>query len=317
MNLRQLTVPLCLTAILVAGTTLTNRQSLSAAFPDDADFPPTASSLLKFLDRIKITTETVPGKLLAALVKDSPEKFAWTGQQNGHLFAAAVRSLPKGPVRKQAEPAFMRFVQAKMISEILKTKSIVDTYAKHGLTETEALVQAVERAAGQLNVTGSLKGFLSKASIEEDCAVGYLVVNEANVIARLQEESEMNKVRATYQVVLHVRMRKQMKQEQWVAALKTWDHLEGLMLVSQELVLDAVLSAFNVGANERVLDMVDTFTETYQDDAKPQVLETMGDVAIKIETARAQETAILAYNVVIRLRMSYTTKRYIPLIELP
>ncbi|MBT7817651.1 MAG: hypothetical protein HN566_13025, partial [Polaribacter sp.] len=159
--------------------------------------------------------------------------------------------------------------------------------------------------------------FLSKASIEEDCAVGYLVVNEANVIARLQEESEMNKVRATYQVVLHVRMRKRMKQEQWAAALKTWDHLEELKLVSQELVLDAVLSAFEVGANERVLDMVDTFIETYQDDAKPQVLEKMGDVAMEIGTARAQETAVLAYDTVFRLRMSYTTKRYIPLIELP
>jgi len=317
MNFRQLIVLLYLAAILVAGITLTSRQLLSAAFPDDADFPPTASSLFKFLDRIEITSETAPGKFLAALIKDSPEKFAWTGQQNGHLFAAAVRSLPKGSVRKQAEPAFMKFIQVKMVSEILKMKSIVDTYAKHGLTETEALVQAVERAAEQLNVTGSLKGFLSKVGIEEDCAVGYLVVNELNVIARLQEESEMNKVRATYKAVLHVRMRKRMKQEKWAAALKTWDHLEGLKLVSQEIVLDAVLSAFNVGANERVLDMIAAFVEAYQDHAKPQVLEEMGDVAIKIETDRAQETAVLVYDSAFRLRMSYTTKRYIPLIELP
>jgi hypothetical protein len=189
-NLRQLTVPLCLTAILVAGTTLTSPQPLSAAFPGDADFPPTASSLLKFLDRIKITTETAPGKLLAALVKDSPEKFVWTGQADGRLVAAAVRQLPRGPVRKRAAPALMRFVQAKMVSEVLKTKAILDAYAKHGLTDTAALHEAVEKAAGQLNLARSLKGFTSKASIEEGCAVGYLVADEANVIAHLAEENK-------------------------------------------------------------------------------------------------------------------------------
>ena len=317
MNLRQLTVPLCLTAILVAGTTLTNRQSLRAAFPDDAGLPPTASSLLKFLDRIEITTETVPGKLITTLVNDNPKKFVWTGQQDGRLFAAAVRRLPRGSIRKQAAPVLMGYVQAKMVSEVLKTKAILDTYTKHGLTETDSLREAVERAAGQLNLSGSLKGFLSKASIEEGCAVGYLVVDEANVIAHLEQKSEINKVRGAYQLVLHARMRNRMKQEQWTGALETWSHLHGLTLVSQELVLDATICTFKLGDEGKTLEMIGFFMKKYQDKPKPRILEEMGNIAIEIETADGQETAELAYNAAIEQRMGYTTKRYTPLLELP
>lgn len=317
MNLHEVNVSWFLVAILVAGTTLNNRQALSATFSDGTDLPSTTSSLLNFLDRNKMISGTVSGKLLAVTVKHSPEHLVWTGQKNGDLFAAAVRTLPLGPAREQAEPAFMRFIQAKMISEVLKTKSIVDTYAKYGLTETDALIQAVEITAGQLNFAGSLKGFLSKASVEGDCVVGYLFVNEANVIARLQEVNEMNKVRASYQMVLHARMRKHMKKEQWEAALETWGHLEGLDLLSQELFSDAVSSAFNVGANEMMLDMIDTFTKRYQNDAKPKVLEEIGDVAIKVNTPRAQKAAASVYKFVLRLRMSYTTSGYTSLMELP
>jgi len=190
MNPQQLTVLLRLATILVAGTALTRGNPLLADVPDQPRLPPTAASLLKFFDRIEITAQPGSGKLITTLVNDHPEKFVWTGQADGRLVAAAVRQLPKGPVRKRAAPALMEFVQAKMVSEVLKTKAILDVYAKHGLTETAALHEAVEEAAGQLNLVGSLKGFTSKASIEEGCAVGYLVADEANVIAHLAEENK-------------------------------------------------------------------------------------------------------------------------------
>ena len=87
--------------------------------------------------------------------------------------------------------------------ELLKAKCLLDRYAAAGLTDATTLQRAVMEAAGTLQVKGKASTVLQGAAVRGDYAIGYVMAEERAVLARLLQESELEKVRSAYRDVMH------------------------------------------------------------------------------------------------------------------
>jgi hypothetical protein len=143
----------------------------------------------------------------------------WSGRDGNMLFGIAIKPLPQGESRQRAVPAMLELVRMLAVHEVLKAKSLLDRYAAAGLTDATTLRQAVEAAAGQLQVTGKAKGVVHQAAARNGFAVAYIVAEQADLSAYLLQATELEKVRLAYRDVMHRQARDLMARSAWADAL--------------------------------------------------------------------------------------------------
>lgn len=130
---------------------------------------------------------------MLTVLRQHPGETRWSGRDGNLLFGIAVKPLPQGEVHQRAVPAMLELVQMLAVHEVLKAKTLLDRYAAAGLTDATTLRQAVEAAAGQLQVTGKAKGVVFQAAARSGFAVAYIVAQQADLSAYLLQPTELEK----------------------------------------------------------------------------------------------------------------------------
>ena len=239
--------------------------------------------------------EPVRAAMLTVL-RQHPGETRWSGKAGPTLFAVAVKSLPGGQMRKRATPALLELTHMLAVQELLKAKSLLDRYAATGLDDATTLRQAVEEAAGKLEVSGKVKGVVHQATVQDEFAVGYVIGEESALTAHLLEPTELEKVQAAYRLVMHRQARALMEREDWSEALLLWQHLHQRELVSQALYLDAARCLKQLEKPGDAVQVLNEALESFGDEATLSFLEQAGDVALSIPTDEAQDLAVRAYE---------------------
>ena len=233
---------------------------------------------------------------MLTVLRQHPTENRWSGRAGTTLFGIAVKRLPRGSIRQQAVPSVLNLTSMLAFQELLKAKSLLDRYAAVGLTDATTLQRAVMESAGTLQVKGKASSILQGAAVREGYAVAYVTAEERALLARLLQETELEKVRSAYRDVMHRQARELMQRSNWTDALRLWQHLHTRKLVSQQLYLDAASCFQHLN---QVPDMLRVLTEaigTFGKNATPEFLEKAGDMALAVETEQAQTLAEKAYR---------------------
>jgi len=241
----------------------------------------------------------MPGPVRDAMqtvLRQHPGETRWSGRDGPTLFAIAAKNLPQGEAKQRAVPALLRLVHMLAVHELLKAKSLLDCYAATGLDDATTLRNAVEEAAGKMEVTGEVKGLVHQAAIEGDFAVGYVMADESALTAHLLKPAELEIVQRSYRDVMHRQAGELMDQSNWKDALLLWEHLHKRKLVSQNLYLDAARCFKELGQHEDAIRVLAEALESLGGEATCTFLEKAGDIALSMETDAAEEVAVRAYE---------------------
>ena len=238
---------------------------------------------------------SVRDEMLAVLRKHASES-RWSGRSNTTIFGVAVKHMPAGTIRQQADPVMLEMTHMLAIQEIMKAKCLLDRYAGTGLTDATTLEQAVMEVAGTLTVSGKASGLLHGAAVRGDFAIAYVTVEEQSLLTQLLQEAELDKVRTAYRKVMHRQVTRFMQRADWQDALLLWHHLRQRKLVSQQLCLDAALCFKALGRNEDAVRVLSEAVDAFGKQATAEFLEQAGDIALGIQTESAQKLAAKAYQ---------------------
>jgi hypothetical protein len=250
--------------------------------------------------------------MLAAL-RQHPGEARWSGCDGDLLFGIAIKPLPQRLSDPRAVPAMLELVHMQAVHEVLKAKSLLDRYAAAGLTDATTLRQAVEVAAGELNVTGKATGVVHQAARRGDVAVAYVLAEQTQLTAYLLQATELRKVQIAYRDVMHRQSRELMARAAWSDALLLWRHLHQRRLVSQQLYVDAARCFQHVGQASDAVRVLNEAIETFESSGTAEFFEQAGDIALEIETDPAQALAERAYGMAIdRLRETVTGPEHGP-----
>ena len=151
-------------------------------------------------------------------------------------------------------------------------------------------------SAGTLRVEGKASTVIQGAAVRGDCAVGYVTAEEQALLARLLQETELDKVRSAYRDVMHRQARELMQRSDWRDALLLWQHLHKRKLVSQQLYLDAASCFQHLNQVPDMLRVLAEAIDAFGKHATPEFLEKAGDMALTIDTDQAQTLAEKAYH---------------------
>ena len=239
--------------------------------------------------------EPVRAAMLTVL-RQHPGETRWSGKAGPTLFAVAVKSLPGGQMRKRATPALLELTHMLAVQELLKAKSLLDRYAATGLDDATTLRQAVEEAAGKLEVSGKVKGVVHQATVQDEFAVGYVIGEESSLTAHLLEPAELEKVQDAYRGVMHRQARELMERSNWQDALLLWQHLHQRKLVSQELYLDAARCFKELEQPEDTVRVLSEAVEAFAKTESTDFFEKAGDIALEVGTEEAAQLAEKAYQ---------------------
>lgn len=240
--------------------------------------------------------EPVRSAMLTVL-RQHPTQTRWSGRSGAMLFAVAAKSLPGGQIRQRAVPALLELTHMLAVHEVLKAKSLLDRYAATGLTDATTLREAVDEAAGQLRVSGEVKGVIHQTAVEGDFAVGYVIAEESALTAYLLQPVELEKVQVAYRDVMHRQARELMERSNWEDALLLWQHLHERKLVSQKLYLDAAGCFRQLGQDEDAVRVLTEAIDAFGQEGSPEFFEQAGDMALAIETEPAEALAEKAYRI--------------------
>jgi hypothetical protein len=233
---------------------------------------------------------------MLTVLRQHPTETRWSGRDGETLFALAVKPLPKGQTRQRVTGAFLELVQMLAVQEMLTAKSLLDRYAATGLSDATTLRQAVENAAGQLQVTGQVHGVTQQAALQDEFAAAYVLGDQAALSAHLLRPTELEKVQAAYREVMHRQARDLMARSNWTDALALWRHLHQRKLVSPLLYLDAARCFQKLGQSADATRVLNEAVDAFGASAHTEFFEQAGDLAIEIETPEAQTLAERAYR---------------------
>ena len=233
---------------------------------------------------------------MLTVLRQHPTETRWSGRTDSTLFAIAVKRLPRGSIRQQAVPSMLDLTGMLAFQELLKAKCLLDRYAAVGLTDATTLQQAVVEAAGTLQVKGKASTVLQGAAVRGEYAVAYVTAEEEAILARLLQETELEKVRSAYRDVMHRQARELMQRCDWADALLLWQHLHKHKLVSQQLYLDAASCFQHLNQVPDMLRVLTEAIDAFGKNATPEFLEKAGDMALTVETEQAQALAEKAYR---------------------
>jgi tetratricopeptide (TPR) repeat protein len=235
-------------------------------------------------------------RAMLTVLRQHPDQIRWSGRDGDLLFGIAVKPMTEGEVRQRVVPAMLGLVQMLAVHEVLKAKSLLDRYAATGLTDATTLRQAVELAAGELQVTGRARGLVHQAAVRNDFAVGYIVATATDLAAYLLQPAELDRVRLAYRDVMHRQARGLMEREAWSDALLLWQHLHQRKLVSQQLYLDAGYCFRQLEQPEDAVRVLREALKAFATTGTAQFFEQAGDLALEIEDEAAQTLAAEAYQ---------------------
>jgi len=233
---------------------------------------------------------------MLTVLRQHPTETRWSGRAGTTMFAIAAKRLPTGTIRQQAVPSMLNLTGMLAFQELLKAKCLLDRYAAVGLTDATTLQQAVVESAGTLRVEGKASTILQGAAVRGGYAVGYVTAEENTLLARLLQETELEKVRSAYRDAMHRQARELMQRSNWTEALLLWQHLHKRKLVSQQLYLDAASCFQHVNQVPDMLRVLTEAIDTFGKNATPEFLENAGDMALAVETEQAQTLAEKAYR---------------------
>jgi tetratricopeptide (TPR) repeat protein len=182
------------------------------------------------------------------------------------------------------------------VHELLKAKSLLDRYTATGLDDATTLREAVEQAAGKLEVTGKAKDVVHRATVEGDFAVGYVLAGQSDLTAYLMEPAELEKVRTAYRDVMHRQAGELMQRDNWEDALLLWRHLHQRKLVSQQLYLDAARCFKELGQHADAVRVLNEAMDAFGESGSVEFFEQAGDLALDIQSGEAQSLAEQAYE---------------------
>jgi hypothetical protein len=220
---------------------------------------------------------------------------SWSGRIGDRIFAIAVRRLPEGQVRQRAVPGMLRLVHAVAVAELLKTKAVLSAYEAEGLTDNDALQTAAVRSVESLDVTGSVRGVIHQAGVQDDYVVGYVVADIENVTSHVRRPAPLEVMKETYRDAIQSRMQISMMRKQWLEALESWKHLHQLGLTSEALYINATLCLVELDRVDEAVKVADQFLAKTALTAKSASLEQLGDIFLKIDSETAQNLATTAY----------------------
>lgn len=282
------------------------RQNQAAAVSETAGSGPasgsgsdSSSAATTFVSQGSFSDST--RQTMLTVLRQHPGEMRWSGRDGNLLFGIAVKPLPQGDLRQRAVPAMLELVQMLAVHEVLKAKTLLDRYAAAGLTDATTLRQAVEAAAGQLQVTGNAKGVVFQAAARSGVAVGYIVAQQADLSAYLLQPAELETVRTAYRDVMHRQARELMARSAWADALLLWQHLHQRQLVSQQLYLDAARCFQQLDQSPDAVRVLGEAIETFAKSGTAEFFEQAGDIALEIPTEPAQALAEQAYQQAIEL----------------
>jgi hypothetical protein len=235
------------------------------------------------------------GEAMLTVVRQHPGESRWSGRQADSLFAIAAKRLPTGPIRQRATPALLELTHSLAVQELLKAKSLLDRYAAAGLDDATILRQAVVRAAGDLQVTGSVEGLTHQAAAQGNFAVAYVFAQEKSLTAHLLQPAELAKVQTAYREVMHAQARDLMARKNWKDALALWGHLHTRKLVSQALYLDAATCFVELKQPDDALKILQEAYAAFAVGASADWLEQCGDLACKVGQP-GEALAVKAYK---------------------
>ena len=238
---------------------------------------------------------------MLTVLRQHPTETRWSGRDGETLFALAVKPLPKGQSRQRATGVFLELVQMLSVHELLKAKSLLDRYTATGLSDATTLRQAVENAAGELQITGQVQGFRHQAAVQGQFAAAYVLADQSALTAHLLQTAELQKVQASYREVIHRQARDLMTRSNWTDALALWRHLHQRKLVSPPLYLDAARCFHKLGQSADATRVLNEAVDTFGNKAPAEFFEQAGDIALEIETPEAQDLAERAYQQAIDL----------------
>ncbi len=195
-----------------------------------------------------------------------------------------------------AVPPLLELTQMRAAQEMLKAKVLLDRYAEAGLTDATTLSEAIENAAGKLQVVGAAKGVTHQAAVRGDYAVAYVMAEESAIAAHLLSPAALDEVRAAYRDAMHRQARELMQRSDWKNALLLWQHLHKRKLVSQQLYLDAARCFQQLGEEQDALRVLTEAVEAFSKASAPDFFEQAGDVAALMKSGQAQELAEKAYR---------------------
>lgn len=261
--------------------------------PRDEKAEQGVQALVAYLKDTQLPEDVVAAML--TVLRQHPTETRWSGATQTKLFGLAAKALPTGPTRQRATRAVLELTHSLAVHELLKAKSLLDRYAEAGLTDATTLRNAVGRAAGKLDIVGSVKNVAHQTAARDDFAVGYVVADSDRLEAHLEKPAELAKVKAAYRDVMHDQARDLMSRGNWQDAILLWKHLHARALVSQTLYLDAARCFKELGQKDDALRVLTEAMEGFAREADPDFLEQAGDVALSIDTQEAQDLAERAY----------------------
>lgn len=233
---------------------------------------------------------------MLTVLRQHPGEIRWSGRDGNRLFGMVVKPLPQTEFRTRTVPAMLELVQMLAVQEVLKAKSLLDRYAATGLTDATTLRQAVEVAAGQLQVTGKAKGVAHAAAVRSGFAVAYVISDQADLSAYLLQPAELERVQAAYRDAMHRQARDLMARSAWTDALLLWQHLHQRKLVSQQLYLDAARCFQRLGQAADAARVLSEAIETFAKSGTAEFFEQAGDMALEIQTEPTEALAERAYQ---------------------
>ena len=233
---------------------------------------------------------------MLTVLHQHPGENRWSGRASTTMFGIAAKRLPAGTIRQRAVPAMLELTHMLAFQELLTAKSLLDRYAATGLTDATTLARAVVEAAGKLKVQGRASTVLQGGTVQGEYAIAYVMAEEQALVAQLLQETELDKVRATYRDVMHRQAKDLMQRSDWKNALLLWQHLHTRKLASQQLYLDAAQCFKELGQSEDVVRVLGEAIDTFGPQATADFLEQAGDIALSIQTDSAQKVAKKAYQ---------------------
>jgi hypothetical protein len=223
-----------------------------------------------------------------------------TDAKGDWLFGLAARPLPEGQLRNRATPILVSTAQAIAIHEMLTARAVLDAYAAQGLTDVVALRQALLRAAGEIRVTGKVRGTLYQAEARGGFAVSFVAGHRDTLTAYLRDPPTLALVRNAYRDVLTDRVRESTRMKAWREALATVEHLDKLELATGPLLLDAARCHGALGAGDLALSALNRARRIDEARASVEFLTELGDVALELGGDDANAVAEEAFTEALR-----------------
>lgn len=259
------------------------------AISSTANAQPANDSAVGVLDQSSL--EEPLRSAITTAIRNQPQQRQWGGEHGDYLFGVAVRPLPQGSLRNRATPITLSTVQGIALHEMLIIKAVLQRYSEVGLTDADALRQALLRMTDGIRVNGRVQDTRQEAAVQKEFAVGYVIARRDALTAHLMTDANLSAVKNAYRDVMHARLRALMQKEQWPEAVGIWQHLDERKLESGTLLLDVARCFQKQAEPNKALEVLVRARSLQMETATVEFLTELGDVGLLLGIKNANDFA--------------------------